>query len=917
MNPDLKVLADNKDALLLAEIGGWLHDMGKCSDEMIILTAQDKPNGFQYDYKTNYSSLIGNHTIDILGERVPLKDLIEHGEPRAIGKLGKSWLIRYLGRCHAAAHIEKEGQGVARQTVNDTRLSDPFGFESPPLANLTTKLNNLPYEKITKDRLFFLKSLKEAFKNAPGDTERPINEVDLWDWSSIVAALYKSALAGALLGNKPEPNKLKWRLLALRMNSEQVWGNASKVPVLLERKEWLKKGLDYVKKLLEEDYPVGNEVYRDENGSIFVVPDIPELLKIRDSRDNKNLEELISERLGYEGEIVVIPDFNEENWWGQDPEHLKKRREKRYRDIKDEIPPIGKILSKEPYSPADAKAVQEWWNSTKQNHEICTISWLRPQGPTEEGFNRKSSDYWAKKVTGRAKDLIEKDKLKNTIWIDEATDINGRICLIAGKIDLREWLKPDGYINTLLVKPPEKGVDPVTKIPSFARIYRIWETSKTFWEEIENKFSDVNSVGTIPLRMRLIADYKQKTDGKKRPTINSAHQVELDGIRFSVFCAKENEFFIIENILRLARLMGAEKEHIKDYKSASTYIGKYISSKKTLKIFAEEKSLNVRQIGELSVDKVETDYTSFVPAIPILTEPSTFIAVVPANKALNIANAIKNKYEEEMNKVRNRLPLTVGLVFARSHTPISSIMDAGRRMLSIAENNTTWEIIKEPNKTDGKIELTLNKKEQCIKMKVDTLMGDKTPDVWYPYWQVESDADGKSPLNRKRQFIGHDKNIYVHVCDLQTGDKVKFTLSRFDFEFLDSAARRFEISYKDGKRRHCEDDWKITRPYYLEDLSDFEEIWCILKKNLKRTQIKNMLGLIETKREKWQEEADNKTFEAFVHNVVHNANWIKGKTEKINEIEKAAVSGRLNDIVELYMDILKDKEEYNGEEEST
>ncbi len=916
MSPDLKDIADKKNDLLLAEMGAWLHDYSKCSDENIAVQSS-QPKNAQGLPKSYIDNLLPKPQIGIslFQKSISLNDLIKNGGGGDITDTSQDWIIRTMRRCHKAAHIEKKvSDDTGKQPSLNTLPSNPFGFELAPLQNLTNKLKSLPYSKIT-DRKVFLHALNTAFKEALGDTRRPENEITLWDWSSIVASLFKSALAaGALLGNKPEPRDLKWRLLALRMNSEQVWGNASKIPVLLERKEWLKKGLDNVKKLLEEEYPVGNEVYRDENGSIFVVPDIPDLLKIRDSRDNKTLGELISERLGYEGEIVVIPDLDEESWWGQDPDYIKKKNEGRTNDIKDEPPPIGRILSEEPYSPADAKAVQEWWNSTKQNPEICTISWLCPQGPTETGFNRKASDYWAEKVTGRARDWIEKDKLNNTIWVDEAADINGRICLIAGKIDLREWLKPHGYINTLLVKSPEKGAEP--KTPSFARIFRVWETSKSFWEEIKNKFGEVNSVGTIPLRIRLIANYKQKTYSKKKPTINSAHQVELNGIRFSVFCAQDNEFLIIENILRLAKLMGAEKEHIKDYKSASNYVEKYISSKKILKIFAEEKSLNVRQIGELSVDKVEIDDTLFVPAIPILAEPSTFMAVVPANKALNVANAIKNKYELEMNKVRNRLPLTVGLVFAKSHTPISSIMDAGRRMLNITENDTTWKIkSKNPDKTDpGKIELTLNKNEQCIKVKVDTLMGDKTPDNWYPYWQVESDAGGQTPSNRMRQFIGHDKNIYVHVCDLQIGDKVKFTPSHFDFEFLDSAARRFEVSYKDGKRR---DNRKSNRPYYLEDLSDFEKIRRIRRENLKRTQIKNMIGLIETKREEWQNDMDVKTFEAFVHDVIYNANWINRRPEEINEIKKAAVSGKLNDIVELYLDILKDKEEYNREEEST
>ncbi len=342
-----------------------------------------------------------------------------------------------------------------------------------------------------------------------------------------------------------------------------------------------------------------------------------------------------------------------------------------------------------------------------------------------------------------------------------------------------------------------------------------------------------------------------------------------------------------------------------------------IFNKGKLKLYESEGiGAQNKQIGEITLKKVETENTSYIPVIPILAEPSIFMAIVPADKVLDVAKSIKDKYESEMNKVRNRLPITIGLVFAKSHTPLSSIIEAGKRMLNgiTEEKDLTWKIesnILDPVNPNWN-ELTLKKNEHQIKVKVNTVMGDnRTPDVWYPYWLVESDINGTTPSGRTRQFIGHDKKDWVHVCDLQQGDSVKFTSSRLDFEFLDSAARRFEISYKDGKRR---DNKKCNRPYYLEELADFEKLWNILKNRLARTQIKGMLGLIETKREEWKAEPDNETFKDFVHNVIHNANWKNGKPIEIGEIENAAVSGKLSDIVELYMDILKDKEEIESEE---
>ena len=80
------------------------------------------------------------------------------------------------------------------------------------------------------------------------------------------------------------------------------------------------------------------------------------------------------------------------------------------------------------------------------------------------------------------------------------------------------------------------------------------------------------------------------------------------------------------------------------------------------------------------------------------------MALVPADKALDVAQAIKTKYETEMGKVRNRLPLTLGLVFAQARTPLAAVLDAGRRMLK-----------RKPQEQDFTIEdaQTVGKDRQC------------------------------------------------------------------------------------------------------------------------------------------------------------------------------------------------------------
>lgn len=132
--------------------------------------------------------------------------------------------------------------------------------------------------------------------------------------------------------------------------------------------------------------------------------------------------------------------------------------------------------------------------------------------------------------------------------------------------------------------------------------------------------------------------------------------------------------------------------------------------------------------------------------------------------------------------------------------------------------------------------------------------------------------------------------------------------SRFDFEFLDTAARRFEISYDaSGKRRG---EFHPARPYYLEQLDEFEQLWNTLSEGLETTQIDHLIGLIEEKRMEWRSDHNDEVFKQTVHDALNNANWRplrrpNPESETFEQLYKAALSGQLADVVEVYMRILK------------
>jgi hypothetical protein len=198
---------------------------------------------------------------------------------------------------------------------------------------------------------------------------------------------------------------------------------------------------------------------------------------------------------------------------------------------------------------------------------------------------------------------------------------------------------------------------------------------------------------------------------------------------------------------------------------------------------------------------------------------------------------------------------------------------------------------------------------QKLTWHVPNKMGDgTTPDDWYPYFFTDAALD-----TTRRMFQSPDgSRQLIHVGDLKNDgtDEVIVQPSTFDFEFLDSAAQRFEISYKDGKRRGWE---RRARPYYLEEVEDFQKLWAMLSEGLATSQIKTLGELIETKRREWRDseaQISADVFEQFVKDAINNAAWKKGKRPKgddFTSIVQAAVRGQLADVIELYTQILKQK----------
>jgi len=736
MSHNLKVLTDHREALLLAEVAAWLHDDFKHTDAHIYryVTGAPQPSGGQ-----NADDLVPSRHISLLRGSVLLSDIKKRRR--------QDFADGYLNRCHYTAHIEKQdGDGPQHYPAY---TSSPFGYEGTDSKipdNLAHYLrsgitwNALAASPFTNSqRKQLRKEIKALFDRVGGDTRRPANEITLWEWGHTVGALYKAALAGALLGFQPQDaNDLRWRLLSVRFDGLSFFAEAYRLPDLLARRELFIQALNKVQELLEVQYPLGTKVYRDESGSVFVVPGCEkhnctlDLLSLDDGTGSTLRDHIlrtVSQVL--DGENVPNICLDESPWWGQDPQW----RDKQQPD--DELPPVAEHVT-----PVVTAADPEWvagqWGATEQ---ICTVCGLRPQGPGQKPKERGVCNVCEERRADRSKKWAS-NELNTTIWTDEVADDNGRLALIVGQFDLEHWL--DGLlVRTLVVRDPANAssqtADAVAKNPSFARIRRIWETTRTFWQEIEKQIQDGALISLKGHRLAI------RPADAKALDLGPFHTYELvvEGIRLSVVWDKPGGRFITAD--NLGYLAGDEQ------------LGKPVDDvvQPGYQFHLEEPTGyggTNRDLGAITVDTVERIEQPYPPVIPILAEPRTFMALVPARHALDVACAIKTKYEREMGKVRNRLPLHLGIVYAHRRTPLRAVMDAGRRMLKqkaldpVGEWRVAEKVTKQTGSlprglTDGThqfaewyaVRLENRTLDRSLTWYIPAVMGDgQTEDAWYP-----------------------------------------------------------------------------------------------------------------------------------------------------------------------------------------
>lgn len=328
--------------------------------------------------------------------------------------------------------------------------------------------------------------IRRAFLSTLAETRLPNNDVTLWDQSYVAAALFKSAVAGAILNQsfpwneKNVKQKTRWRLLAVAIGADHYEVRAVKIGDWTGMQKALDEFFDRVAQLIEVDLAIGSLLYRDSNVAIFSFPG--------ERFDEKVPASWLNELQGrLQGEVDCIAESL----------HL-------------ETPPLVQISiptrSLVPIVRARREAVQTLaipvhrsWNvhhrvpEESQGH-ICPVCQVRlNEDPTNKG---KPCRVCRERRHHRLEDWLKGQMNYDTIWFEEVADGKNRIALLTFSLDLEPWLNGD-QVDSLRAQA----------IPEWSRYNPVLSE---FWRDESGRRHEPNPVRPSDLMDKLVEEIKKR-----------------------------------------------------------------------------------------------------------------------------------------------------------------------------------------------------------------------------------------------------------------------------------------------------------------------------------------------------------------------------------------------------------------------
>lgn len=978
MSDLIENIKKKRDAILLGEIGALLHDIGKCHPDFIGTNSiENIPNRFKHTDINEFLDeklvqLIKNDRfkIKINNDETDIYSLITKHHDRS----NKNTIIKIVQSCDRLDSADDKGIVRKKQSKDKTFINSPFGYSKEKIDlqclqkrledlqdNLKELFQNFVSETISLScfRESLILNLKTVFPYALGETRIPANDVTLWDHSYSTASLFKSILCAVALKEDTDPNKLQWRILGFCWDGVGFIKKGRQIADILSRKQIIEDSKDELKKKFENEIPIGNAIYEDDNGIYFTFPALT-------GDKSKDLAKDLAET----GLKIIREKSNDEIW----PFFTLSKASRSLTILADELrfasqkrnlpkmaPALFLIEDNSPIFLGNPEMPQ-----SQNGKDICPVCRLRTKQKNDE-----KCDVCKERGKGRLQSWVS--NREDTIWLDEVADVNNCIALLSLSFDLSKWL--DGtmigtifsqsfedwvnsedwkkFINNKqnIRKLEKKGInisdtlfnlsknclkiitdenisndqgfksdlintfyedvkskqDPkedeyvvdfinnirtrlspepftssnlqkliFTQNPSPARIYRIWREAEDFFESV---ISEIKSKMYSRKWKRIGFEVDTTNFQPEENTTYIIKKIELKPENLLVLHTSNGKFYTIES---LEKYKFPEKSGVEAVKEALNKEINWIAKEDK----PNENLLENGRYIKINNGKVEEDY---YPFIEITRSPLLMRLFIPASDAIKVTSLIEKLYNKRFEKVRGKLPLSIGLLVSKKKFPIYVLQDAADRLFYDEDfrkpvmMDTWW------NTEDAR----WNTEEI-------------SNDTYYAYYPTREPKE-----NRKYTLDDLDPVSKKKPYALFPG--------YFDFDLLLGTADRYNITYKERKRSGKDYTLFTNRPYYFYQISLMMNLWKILKDSLANSQIKFIEEMLTSKLKEWKNVDDaNKddVFEKFAEAILEDAfgeKWEKLRIETRDFLKNAVLNGILLDTIILFKHIIKEKEDGENE----
>jgi len=952
-----QTLRDHRSLLLACEAIGWLHMAGKAHPDFL---RHHGGAGVNYEPKEWHKTLMPAWSDRLAWLRLPKSkvslpgSLAEFLEKYDAGQ-SQSSLVGFLQAAHAmASGIEKNlpasTSAYLGQDITHMWLASPFGHpvrnllaDPPPIlapgafesllervGKLLDDLHKLaetagtdvhPWWQWREAAIGPDGWLREAFLSTLAETRLPNNDVTLWDQSYVAAALFKSAVAGALLAECKEWTNLKqqtrWCVLTIALGSRHYEARSVKIGDWAGARRDIDGFFDQVRRLIEVDLAVGSLIYRDDETLAFTFPGLP--LDGTDQDAKGGFDDAAAGSL--QGEIEAeVKSFARGKRFETPPLTLLSHSTRSFIGMVAQLREARETLSVPLHR---TWAVPEPGPAGGHVCPVCQVRFNRPHtnDRTDNARKQRVCGACADRRTGRLDAWLNGDG--DTIWISEVADGNDRVALLSFNLDIEAWIGGD-HVDSLraqsigewrrfnatlgnldnpidLAKPFASLVEYVrAKLSNFDKNdpvlrslqegYRYESAWSSYFSKIVEDRAEAPGWNDLDddARARWIVHQlfrKLPSPGRIYRFWRSA-ETFFDELlfRFREIAAAHPNRWRVRRLLLEPDVQGAGWEDRETYAGRLGNapfevlyrgdLGRFVTIcnlARCLDADAPARSLQGRsvemkgddgQMRTLTIQRVHDPdkIAAYAPVIPLERSPQRFRVLVPLESASACIETAMEKWQEEFGRVWDRMPLRTGIIAFPRMTPFQAVIESTRNLeADLAETEPEVWRVHDRRTKDGVTALTLVRSDRAYEaVLVPTGLPDGREDVFYPYVRVED-----RELRDVRDFQHPNGTVYRHTAALRPGDGVFVHPSRVSAVFLDVTARRFEK----------------VKSWYLSDFGRMRDTWDVLARTAPSlTALRGAWAELEERQIAWRG-ADG--------------GWVDGAAKEWMELARVVLSTRL------------------------